>query len=81
MIDWPVIFWALFHGEAHLRPWEVRRLRFPSELEWALDPERYDPKKPPPDSDAIGEVAVNIHLARRRQMTAAELLEDARRRD
>lgn len=71
----------MLHGDLHLRPWEVRRLKFPSELSLALDHDRYDPKKPPPGADAVGHAAILTHLERRRKMTPLELLEDARSRD
>src|SRR6478609_10003210 len=58
LLDWDKAFWVLLHGDLHLRPWEVRRLAFPSELNLALDHERHDPKKPPPGSEAVGHAAV-----------------------
>jgi hypothetical protein len=70
----------LLHSDVHLRPWEVRQLRFPSELTLALDHDRYDPKKAPPGADAHGHAEVLAHLARRRKMTPLELLEEARDR-
>ena len=69
------------HGEMHLRPWEIGRLRFPDELMLALDPERYDPKKPPPGADAEGHAAVLAYRERRRKMTPLERLADIRRRE
>lgn len=73
------MFWLLEQGDCHLRPWEIRRLRFPSELERLLDSQRYDPKKPPAGAQAHGHAEVLAHLARRRQMTAEQLVEEAKR--
>lgn len=71
------------HGELHLRPWEIRKLRIaghPNELELALDAERYSGKKPPPgETDVSGPGARESYVARRRSMTALDLLNEAKR--
>lgn len=50
-----------------LRPWEFRRLRFPSELMMALQPDLYDASKPPANAEATGHMAVTAWWIERRQ--------------
>jgi len=51
----------------------VRRLKI-SELEWVCNHELYDPKKAPPEADAVGHDNVLAFLEWRRNASAAELI-------
>lgn len=71
-LDWELIYRRLMFGKGRYRPWEIDRMTA-AEIALALDDDLETPR-PPAGSDAIGLVAVQRHLAWRRNADRWELL-------